>query len=107
VAAALVNKGCALGRSGRWAEALGQFDRTVSQFGTYKDPMVRSRVALAMFNTGWVFSKTGRPEQALEAYESVLTRYGTDTDPAGGPVLPGRSRRRPNSLGIWAAARRH
>jgi protein O-GlcNAc transferase len=67
----LVNYGTVLGRQGRMAEALAQYDRALA---------LRPALMPALFNRGNALLELGRPEDAVESYDKAVAVGGA---PAG------------------------
>ena len=66
VAAALGNRGAALGALNRPQDALEAFDEVVRRFGESETPALLERVATALVNRGGALVALNRPQDALE-----------------------------------------
>jgi tetratricopeptide (TPR) repeat protein len=82
VAKTLFNKGVALGRLGRFEEAVAVYDEVVARFGEASEPAVREQVANALINKGAALGRLGRFEEKLAVYDDVVARFGQAREPA-------------------------
>ncbi|GBL38946.1 hypothetical protein EMGBD2_02040 [Nitrospirota bacterium] len=81
VVKAWLNKGLALGRLTRHAEALAAYEQVIMYFGEATEPVLREQVAKALFNKGVALGRLTRSAEALAAYEQVMIRFGEATEP--------------------------
>ena len=82
VAAALFNKGVALGQADDVQGAIDAYQLVVDRFGNDTEPAIREQVARALFNKGIALGQAGDVQGAINTYQLIFDRFGNDTDPA-------------------------
>lgn len=82
VAAALFDKGLALGRRGEHEQAIAVCDEVDRRFSHITEPAVQEIVARALLYKGLFIGLLGEPDQEIAAYDEVDRRFGQFTEPA-------------------------
>ena len=74
-------RGVALGKSGRYAEAVRAYDNLLTLHGDDDAPPVRRQVAYAMNHRAWTLGEAGDLEGQMRAYDSLIDKFKKDADP--------------------------
>ena len=81
MAAALVNKGVAVGALGRREEELDLYDDVVARFSNVPDILLRRQIVKALYNKALVYAEKNQKKAARATFADVIAKIGDDADP--------------------------
>lgn len=78
----LANKGQQLGESGKWREAITQYNKIIAKFGKSTQQDLQEEVAKALYRKAEALLQLGKQDAAVSAYDEVISRFGSSKTPA-------------------------